>query len=50
MLLTLGQVFEQAGTQDIAYVFDAPFHYIVLTRKDNTWDMDHINQYIAVLD
>jgi len=50
MKLTLSQVFEQAGTQDIAYVFDAPFHYIVLTRNDNTWTVDYISQYLTVLD
>ena len=50
MTLTLSQVFEKAGTQDIAYVLDAPFHYIVLTRNDNTWDVDHIKEYLAVLD
>jgi len=50
MTLTLAQVFEKAGTSDIGYVFDAPFHYIVLTRADNTLDMDHIEQYLAVLD
>jgi enoyl-CoA hydratase/carnithine racemase len=50
MSLTLSQVIEEAGKQDIGYVFDAPFHYILLTRNDNTWDVDYINQYLAVLD
>ena len=41
---------EQVGRKEIGYVYDAPFHYIVLTRSDNTWDLDRINAYIAVLD
>ena len=43
MNLTLDQVFEKVRNQDIGYVFDAPFHYIVMTRSDNTFDLDHIN-------
>ena len=31
-------------------MFDAPIHYIVLSRKDNTFDMDWFDRYNAVLD
>ena len=41
---------EKAGTAHISYVFAAPFHFIVLTRKDNTWDNEMIDRYVAVLD
>lgn len=42
---------EAAGTtHPIVYVHDAPFHYIVLTRADNTWTNDLLAQYNAVLD
>jgi len=34
----------------ISYVYEAPIHYIILTRKDNTFDSDFIREYIAVLD
>ena len=47
---TLAQVFATAGSEEIAYVHDAPFHYIVLTRKDNVWDNARIARYLAVLD
>lgn len=32
MPLTIQQVIQQAGKEDIAYVADAPFHYVVFTR------------------
>ena len=38
------------GKQEIGYVFDAPFHYVVFTRQDNTWNLDRINAYLAILD
>jgi len=50
MSLDIAQVFEKAGSEEIAYVFDAPVHYVVFTRKDNVWDLDRINKYIAILD
>ena len=34
----------------MGYVFDAPFHYVVFTRNDNTWDLNRINAYLAILD
>lgn len=49
MSLTIAQVVAKA-TEEISYVHDAPFHYIVLTRKDNTWDNQRIARYIEVLD
>ena len=48
--LTLSQVFAKAGKDDISYVRDGPIHYIVMTRKDNTWNMDRVNKYMAILD
>ena len=36
--------------QEIGYVFDAPFHYVVFTRKDNTWTLERINAYLDILD
>ena len=50
MNLQISQVVEKAGKEPIAYVHDAPFHYIVLTRKDNTWNNEMIDKYLAVLD
>ena len=29
---------------------DAPFHYIVLNRPDYTFNLDRVNQYLAILD
>ena len=31
-------------------MFDAPFHYIVLNKPEFTFNLDRINQYIAILD
>ncbi len=50
MSLTLNEVFEKVGYEGIGYVFDAPIHYIVLNRKDNTWNQARINQYLEILD
>ena len=50
MPLTLAEIFAKAGTNDMVYVYDAPVHYVVLNRKDNTWNMDTILQYDAILD
>ena len=36
--------------EEMGYVFDAPFHYVVFTRNDNTWTVDRINAYLAILD
>jgi len=49
--LSLDRVIQKAGNAvPIAYVFEAPIHYIVLTRKDNTFNGDFIKEYMAVLD
>jgi len=49
--LSLERVIEKAGNSlPISYVYEAPVHYIVLTRKDNTFDGDFIKEYMAVLD
>ena len=50
MTLSLSEVVQQAGNEEIAYVCDAPVHYVVFTRKDNVWDLDRINKYLAILD
>ena len=51
MSLTLEQVFAKVTKgEDIGYVFDAPVHYIVLTRHDNTFNMNFIEKYLAILD
>ena len=51
MPLSLNQVIDQVDKkEEIGYVFDAPFHYVVFTRKDNTWNLDRINAYLALLD
>ena len=34
----------------MGYVYDAPVHYIVLSRKDNTWNLDRIAKFQAILD
>ena len=49
MALTIEQVLAKAS-EEISYIFDAPIHYVVLTRQDNTWDMPRINRYLEVLD
>lgn len=48
--LNLANIVERAQGEDIAYVYDAPFHFIVLTRKDNVWSNATIARYLAVLD
>ena len=50
MSKTLDQVFAEAKPNDISYIYDAPIHYIVMTRKDNTWNIDRINKYMSILD
>ena len=34
----------------MAYVYDAPVHYVVCTRKDNIWDLERIKKYNKILD
>lgn len=48
--LSLAQVFEKAGSANISYVYEAPIHYIVLNRKDNTFDGNFLRAYDAILD
>jgi len=50
MALSLDQVFAKVEPDSIGYVYDAPIHYIVLNRKDNSWNLDRINEYISILD
>ena len=50
MTLSVKEVIERAGKEEMAYVYDAPVHYVVFTRKDNVWDTDRINKYLAILD
>ena len=50
MPLTLAQIAEQVGKKELAYVADAPFHYIVLNKPEFTFNMDRTNQYIELLD
>ena len=51
--MKLAEVFAQVNAQEdkeMGYVFDAPVHYIVLNRKDNTWTQSTITKYLAILD
>ncbi len=41
---------EKAGKEVLAYVQDGPIHYIVMTRKDNTFTLDWLNRFIEILD
>ena len=50
MSLTLAQVIEQAGSQEVAYVADEPIHYLVLNRPDNTFTSDRLRKIDALLD
>lgn len=50
MPLSLDEVFKKAGKEEIAYVNDAPIHYVVLTRFDNTWTIERAANYCKVLD
>ena len=55
MSLSIEQVFDRANaTRDeetrIAYVFDDPIHYVVLTKEDNTFTIPFLNKYIEVID
>merc|ERR1711957_1088012 len=50
MPLTLAQVIGKAAKDDMTYVYDAPVHYVVFTRKDNTWNNERIDQYNVILD
>lgn len=50
MPLSISEVIAKVADQEMGYVFDAPFHFVVFNRKDNTWNMDRINAYLALLD
>ena len=50
MSLSLEQVFAKGANEDIGYVFDAPIHYVLLNRPDNTWTLESIKKYLTVLD
>ena len=50
MSLSHAQVIERAGRQEMAYVKDGVIHYVVFTRKDNTWTTDRIHKYLRILD
>jgi hypothetical protein len=50
MPLKLSEVLAKAGKEDMVYVHDAPIHYVVLNRKENTWNMERIEKYMALLD
>ena len=50
MSLSLAEVFERAGRQEMAYIRDGVIHFVVLTRKDNTWTTDRIRKYLLILD
>ena len=50
MPLTIAEVIEKAGKEEMAYIYDAPVHYVVFTRPDNTWNLDRINKYLGILD
>ena len=43
MSLSLTEVIGKVKPDSIGYVFDAPIHYIVLNRKENSWTMDRID-------
>jgi Delta3-Delta2-enoyl-CoA isomerase len=52
MSLTIAQVFEKVkadGNKPLAYVFDAPIHYVVFNEKDFTFDNDRVEEYLALL-
>ena len=50
----LTRIFEQALSQknssSAAYIYDAPIHYIVLTKEDNQVDLAFIKRYTEILD
>lgn len=54
MSLSIEEVFARAKedtiSANISYVFDAPIHYIVLKRSDNTISMPWMEEFHAVLD
>lgn len=53
MTLSLQEVFAKVNAQEdtsIGYVFDAPIHYIVLNREDNSFDTKKIQRFHAFLD
>lgn len=50
MSLTIAQIIDSARGEDMAYIYDEPIHYVVFTRKDNTWDLERIAAYLALLD
>ena len=43
MSLSIPEVFSKVESDTIGYFFDAPIHYIVLNRKDNSWTLDRVN-------
>lgn len=46
----ISQAKAQAAERRICYIKEGPVHYIVLNRKDNTFDSDWFIQFNAVLD
>ena len=43
-------MFEKVGSDEMGYVYDAPIHYVVMNRRDNNWNYERIDQYLALLD
>ena len=48
--LNFNMLLAQTGDDELGYCYDAPIHYVVLNRKDNTWDTPRVDRYIALLD
>ena len=51
MTLQLDEVCAKVpNDQEMAYMRQGVYHFIVLNRADNTWDADRLDRYSALLD
>lgn len=41
----VAEIVAEAGSADLSYVYDAPFHYIVIKNKDFKFTVESLKQY-----
>ena len=46
----VAEIVAEAGSADMTYIYDAPFHYIVIKKKDFKLTTESLNKYMALLD
>ena len=48
MSLSLQQVFQKVGKAEVGYVFDAPIHYVVFNKGQNTFTTEKIELLLDI--